>query len=93
MTTKRSTQSHPCPTCGGHAAHSKSMSTTATAPQTDRLLTATEAARMLGIAPGTLYNLRCKDRFAPAIVLGRALRWETSDLLMWARQFKEGQAA
>ena len=70
------------------------MSTTLlTTPQTDRLLNAAEAARMLGIAPGTLYNLRSEDRFAPAIVLGRTLRWETSDLLMWARQFKEGQAA
>ena len=70
------------------------MSTTLlTTPQTDRLLNAAEAARMLGIAPGTLYNLRSEDRFAPAIVLGRALRWEPSDLLMWARQFKEGQAA
>jgi predicted DNA-binding transcriptional regulator AlpA len=58
---------------------------------TSRLLKAPEAAALLGLATGTLHNLRSAGRFAPAIVLGdRALRWEAEDLLTWARSHKEG---
>jgi len=68
------------------------MTTTAEAPP--KLLDASGASELLGISRGTLYNLRNADRFAPAIVLGRGtLRWETQDLLTWARQYKEGTVA
>jgi len=69
--------------------------TMTTAPEAPlKLLDAAGASELLGISRGTLYNLRNTDRFAPAIVLGRGtLRWETHDLLAWARQHKEQAVA
>lgn len=64
---------------------------TTAAPETERLLTAKEVSVVLGLATGTIYNLRSAGRFAPAILLGNAVRWERDDVLEWARQFKEGR--
>ncbi|MEY9950581.1 helix-turn-helix transcriptional regulator [Leifsonia sp. EB34] len=59
--------------------------------EADSLLTVKQAAEILGLATGTVYNLRSAGRFAPAIVIGKSVRWERADVLAWARAFKEGQ--
>ena len=61
--------------------------------ETTRFLDAGAAAALLGIGRGTLYNLRSADQFAPAIRIGRALRWEAGALLDWARAQNEEVAA
>jgi predicted DNA-binding transcriptional regulator AlpA len=59
---------------------------------THRLLDARGAAAFLGLAYGTVHNMRAAGTFPPAIVLGpKAVRRERDDLLAWARRFKEGQ--
>ena len=56
------------------------------------LLTAKQSAKFVGLAYGTVLNMRSAGTFPPAIMLGpKTPRWERDDLLIWARRFKEGQ--
>lgn len=59
---------------------------------TEGLLNAKQSARYVGLAYGTVLNMRSAGTFPPAIMLGpKSPRWEREDLLAWARRFKEGQ--
>ena len=87
MTTKRSTQPYPCPTCGNRAAHRQDMSTlTALNPSEavgDRLLGVDELAAVMGVQVSTIHDWRYRgrtDRTPPAIKLGSSLRWRASDV-------------
>jgi predicted DNA-binding transcriptional regulator AlpA len=54
----------------------------------DRLLTSKEAASLLGMAVGTLTNLRWRGEGPPYIKKGRFVRYWLSDLLAWANRDK-----
>ena len=54
----------------------------------DRLLTSEEAARMMGVAVGTLANMRNKGKGPPFIKKGRYVRYWESDIREWAEKDK-----
>ena len=54
----------------------------------DRLLTSEEAARMMGVAVGTLANKRNKGEGPPFIKKGRYVRYWESDIQAWAEKDK-----
>ena len=58
-------------------------------PATDRLLTVHEAAELLGLRPGTLYNWAHQSRL-PTVRVGRALR--LSDLQRLTARVRSGPA-
>lgn len=53
-----------------------------------RLITADDAALVMGVSTRHIANLR-KDAGLPAVKLGRALRFDTADLLDWIAQHKQ----
>jgi len=48
-----------------------------------------DAAEYLGISPKTVEKYRTAGIFAPAIVIGRSVRFEPSDVRSWALNHKE----
>ena len=51
------------------------------------------AATYLGISPKTVEKMRNCGDFPAAIVIGRSVRWEPSDVQAWAASKKEPVAA
>jgi len=56
--------------------------------ESDQLLRPHEAAKMLGISLGTLYNWTYQRRL-PAVKLGRTLRFSRLELERYIRQHKQ----
>ena len=56
----------------------------------ERLLTAREAAHLLGLSPATLYTPEWRHRHGlPALKIGMALRFRESHLRRFLRQCRE----
>lgn len=53
------------------------------------LLTMDEVATRLGVPVPTLRWLRQEGRFAPAIKIGRRLRWDVADIDLWLTDQRE----
>lgn len=53
------------------------------------LLTMDEVATRLGVTVPTLRWLRQEGRFAPAIKIGRRLRWDPADIDVWLTDQRE----
>ena len=49
----------------------------------DVLLDLDEVAAFFRVSPDTVKYLRAQGRFAPAIRIGRRVRWLRSDLVVW----------
>ena len=56
---------------------------------TRALLTIEEVADLLQVSPGSIRTLREQGRFAPAVRIGRHLRWELKDVQDWAASQRE----
>jgi excisionase family DNA binding protein len=56
------------------------------------LLTTPEAARALAISPRTLWTLTKRGEI-PSVKIGRAVRYDPRDLLVWIDARKTGSAA
>ncbi len=54
----------------------------------DRLLTTREAAGMMGVAVGTLANMRARGEGPPFIKKGRYIRYWEPDIQAWADKDK-----
>lgn len=52
-------------------------------PLSDRLLTTTEVAELLGLPPKTIMTWRSKGQGPPGVRLGRHCRWRRSDVDAW----------
>ena len=56
----------------------------------DRLLTAKEVTKMVGIAPATLYRLVKKGQFPPGLTMGSTCRrWRRSQVWEYVAQCEE----
>lgn len=53
------------------------------------LLTAAEVAARLCVPVTTVESLRRRGDFAPAIRIGRSIRWQWTDVELWVRDQKE----
>ncbi|MBO0729639.1 MAG: helix-turn-helix domain-containing protein [Acidimicrobiaceae bacterium] len=56
------------------------------------LLSLDEVAEYLRVTPCTVRWLRQEGKFAPAVKVGRRLKWERSALLAWVQAQREGPA-
>ncbi len=58
----------------------------------DRLLTAEEAAVMLGVSPASLATWRCRGQHGiPFVRIGVAIRYDPEDLRDWVDKQKNGE--
>jgi excisionase family DNA binding protein len=53
------------------------------------MLSTTELARYLGVAPQAIYDLRSAGRGPRAIWVGRELRYRTSEVQHWLERMEE----
>lgn len=58
----------------------------------DRLLSREEAAKLLGVSPGTLAVWACTKRYGlPVVKMGKLAKYQMSDLLEFIERRKEQQ--
>lgn len=58
-------------------------------PEEDRLLDINQVAYLFNLTPEAIYNRRHRNQFAPAIKIGKLLRWRLSDIEKWLNDRRE----
>jgi len=61
------------------------MTTDTRQPEGPLLVTATEAARLLGVSRTTFYRLHSSGRVPLPVNLGRSVRWRSRELDAWVQ--------
>jgi excisionase family DNA binding protein len=65
------------------------MQTIANQSLPDTLWTIRDAAEFLSVSPRTVERARSRGDFPPAIRIGRTVRFEATDVMEWAKTYRE----